>query len=65
MEAEDGFDPLLLQAKQAQRSVLAAYAVPLALNIAASGGKPMRTAISPAAAEGGQICFFPELRKVE
>jgi len=26
MEAEDGFDPLLLQAKQAQRSVLAAYA---------------------------------------
>jgi uncharacterized protein (DUF2252 family) len=26
MEAEDGLDPLLLQAKQAQRSVLAAYA---------------------------------------
>jgi uncharacterized protein (DUF2252 family) len=26
MEAEDGFDPLLLQAKQAQRSVLVAYA---------------------------------------
>ena len=26
MEAEDGFDPLLLQAKQAQRSALAAYA---------------------------------------
>ena len=26
MEAEDGMDPLLLQAKQAQRSVLAAYA---------------------------------------
>jgi hypothetical protein len=26
MEPEDGFEPLLLQAKQAQRSVLARYA---------------------------------------